>query len=385
MSNPETPQTDTQPVRVRARGLYLISALVSLAFLAGIGVIWYRIQNVPPPIRAGDTAVTTQDQVARYMSANTPPTHGGVPPIYIPTGIVLQSTEFKGPYTLQVSGYIWQKYADTLPQDLQRGVLLPEAEATTFTKVYQSHQGDEELIGWNFKATVREQFDYTKYPLGNNRLWIRLWALDFQRDVYLVPDLAAYTTLDPDARPGLDPGLVLENWKIEQSYFSYRQNLYNSNFGINGYVATQSQPELYFNVAIERNVLRVIISRLLAPLVILVQLFVIVLVIGTDNKRLEQFGVRPGAVIFTCAAFFFAVLLAQNSLRDEIQSGGVVYLESVHLITYFVIMGVAANSVLLVAQPDARLFKDNDNLWVEVLYWPLILGTMFVITLLTFW
>ena len=32
-------------------------------------------------------------------------------------------------------------------------------------------------------------------------------------------------------------------------------------------------------------------------------LLLIVMVIGRDNKRLEQFGVRPGAVLFTCAAF----------------------------------------------------------------------------------
>lgn len=120
------------------------------------------------------------------------------------------------------------------------------------------------------------------------------------------------------------------------------------------------------------------------PVVILLQLFVVVLVIGTDNKRLDQFGVRPGAVIFTCAAFFFAVLLAQNSLREEVKSHGMVYLECVHLLTYLVILGVAANSVALAAQPNLALFRDNDNLWIEVAYWPLILGSFLVITLLAF-
>jgi len=379
----ETPSTPP-PNRARVGWLYLISALVSLAFLVAIGAIWYREQTEPPPTYPGETMMTNQEEVTRYLTAHTPPAHGGEPSIYIPTGIVLQSAEFKGPYTVQMSGYIWQKYADSLPKDLDKGVVLPEAESTTFTKVYETHQDNESLIGWNFKATVREQFDYGTYPLGRQQLWVRLWAVDFERNVYLAPDIAGYTTLDPAARPGLDPGLVLENWEIEQSYFSYRQNTYNSNFGINGYVATESQPELYFNISIKRNILRVIISRLLVPVVILVQLFVIVLVIGSDNKRLEQFGVRPGAVIFTCAAFFFAVLVAQNSLRDEIQSYGLVYLEYIHVLTYLVILGVAANSVLLVARPNAPLFLDNDNLWVEVLYWPLILGTLLLITLWVF-
>ena len=123
---------------------------------------------------------------------------------------------------------------------------------------------------------------------------------------------------------------------------------------------------------------------MIVPLIILLQLFVIVLVIGTDTKRLEQFGVRPGAVIFTCAAFFFAVLVAQNSLRDEVKSHGMVYLESVHILTYLVILGVAVNSVLLVAQPNLALFRDNDNMWIEVMYWPLIFCLFFLITLLVF-
>lgn len=83
-------------------------------------------------------------------------------------------------------------------------------------------------------------------------------------------------------------------------------------------------------------------------------------------------------------AFCFAVLVAQNSLRDEAQSFGVAYLESVHLLTYLVILGVAINSVLLVARPEFGLFRDHDNLWVEVAYWPLLMLTFLVITLVIF-
>jgi hypothetical protein len=210
-----------------------------------------------------------------------------------------------------------------------------------------------------------------------------LWHTDFERNVYLEPDLGAYTSLDPAALPGLDPDFVLENWDVEESFFSYRANRYNADFGIQGYVADEKQPELYYNVSIQRHLLSAVISRMVVPLVILVQLFVIVMVIGTDRDRLEQFGVRPGGVIFTCAAFFFAVLFAQNSLRNEVQAGGVVYLESLYIITYFVILAVAINSVLLVAQPNLKLFREYDNLWAEVLYWPTILLTLVVITFFT--
>jgi hypothetical protein len=83
-------------------------------------------------------------------------------------------------------------------------------------------------------------------------------------------------------------------------------------------------------------------------------------------------------------ALFFVVLGAQNSLRGEVQAGGLVYLESLYIITYLVILAVAINSMLLVTKPNLGLFRDYDNMWVEVLYWPTILLAMIVITFLTF-
>jgi hypothetical protein len=49
-----------------------------------------------------------------------------------------------------------------------------------------------------------------------------------------------------------------------------------------------------------------------------------------------------------------------------------------------VILAVALNSVLLVAKPNLKLFREYDNLWAEVFYWPTILSAMVVITFLTF-
>jgi hypothetical protein len=378
-------QPQAQPNRTLTRRLYLLSALVALATLTLILLIWFRTYTAPPPLYPDDTILTTPEQVTQYQNKLVPPPAAGEePPMYIPTGVFLQSLEFKGPYTIQAAGYVWQRYADSLPQDLDKGFVLPEGENVMINEIYRTHQGNEELIGWFFRATLRQQFDYSRYPLDRQQIWLQMWHRDFERNVYLAPDLAAYPYIDPNALPGLDSDLVLENWQIEQSFFSYRPGRYNANFGIQGYDSEQPEPELYFNIAIKRYIWSSLIARLLVPLVILLQLFVIVMVIGSDNKRLEQFGVRPGAVIFTCAAFFFAVLVAQNALRDEVKSYGVVYLETIHILTYLVILAVAANSVLLVAFPHIGLFQDNDNLWVEVLYWPLILLILLLITFVMF-
>jgi hypothetical protein len=357
--------------------LYIASAGLALIAVIAIAYVWFRVYNAPPSRYPGETVLLTEEQVLRYMDEHTATTEGD-PPIYIPTGVVIQTIEFKGPYTVQVAGYVWQKYADGLPP-LDYGVVFPEADTTTFTKVYETQQEDGTLVGWNFKTTLRQQFDYANYPLDRQLLWLRMWHPDFEKNVYLIPDVHSYTSLVPATAPGLDRGLVLENWQINSSYFSFRLNQYNTTFGIDGYAAGEPQPELYFNIPLKRLILSPLVARGIAPLVILLQLFVIVMVIGSDSKRLEQFGVRPGAVIFTCAAFFFAVLIAENALRDDLKWYGIVYLEYLHILTYFVILAVAANSVALVAFPSLGLFK-QDNLWVEVFYWPGILFILFVIT-----
>jgi hypothetical protein len=377
---------DSEDISRLRRRLRIVSALISLAFLIVLCSIWFSVYTAPPTPNPADTVVTTPEEATRYLETLIPaPKPGEEPLVFIPTGMYIESLKFTGPYNVLVSGYIWQRYANDLPlKGLDKGFVLPEAEYVRSSEVYRAQQGNEELIGWAFQATLREQFDYDRYPLDRNQIWLQLWHKDFERNVYLAPDLGAYTSLDPDTLPGLDSDIVLENWDIQQSFLSYRANRYNANFGIQGYVADIEQPELYYNISIKRDLVSALISRLIVPVVILIQLFVIVMVIGRDNKRLEQFGVRPGAVIFTCAAFFFAVLVAQNSLRTELEAQGFVYLESLYLLTYVVILAVAVNSVLLAAQPDLKLFREYDNLWAEISYWPSILLAMIVITFLTF-
>ena len=46
---------------------------------------------------------------------------------------------------------------------------------------YRRRQGSEEVIGWYFDVTVRQAFDYSKYPLDTQDVWLRLWHKDFDR------------------------------------------------------------------------------------------------------------------------------------------------------------------------------------------------------------
>ena len=196
----------------RHRQLWIASVLISLACLVAVVGISVSVRTAPTTPDPADTVVTTQDEVTRYLAAHVPaPVRGAEPPVFIPTGLYIQSVEFTGPYTLEVSGQIWQRYANDLPEDITKGVFLPDVEEQpTLKEVYRERLGDEEVTAWNFHASLREQFNYSRYPLGRHQIKLRMWHPDYARNVYLTPDFGAYASTDRAAMPGVNPDLVLE-------------------------------------------------------------------------------------------------------------------------------------------------------------------------------
>ena len=49
--------------------------------------------------------------------------------------------------------------------------------------MYRERLGDEEVTGWNFHASLREQFNYSSYPLGRHQIKLRMWHPDYARNV----------------------------------------------------------------------------------------------------------------------------------------------------------------------------------------------------------
>jgi hypothetical protein len=114
----------------RQRRLFgTLSALVSFACLVVLVVTWTRVYTAPPAPQPADHVVTTPDEVSRYLKSYFPSSESSSnPPIFIPTGMYLESIQFKGPYNVKVSGYVWQLYANDVPKYIDKGVEFPEAD-----------------------------------------------------------------------------------------------------------------------------------------------------------------------------------------------------------------------------------------------------------------
>ena len=130
-----------------------VASVFSVVCIVVISVVWVGRQELPYQEAADETRVTTQAHIDAFNDANVDARPDGEAPTYIPTGVMIQSVEFKGPYTLQMAGYLWQ--LNPLDRDdIDRGVVFPKAETTNFSKVYEAVQGDEVLVGRNFKTTM---------------------------------------------------------------------------------------------------------------------------------------------------------------------------------------------------------------------------------------
>lgn len=369
------------------KNMWIVSTLVSAFLASGIGFNWYLSLNERPDKTSQDIIILDDITLASFKDLQVQKAEDSneEPPIFVPTGAFVQSIEFQDANNLYMTGYIWQKYYKGIHDGISRGILLPEATIETeITEVYERQEEDYQLIGWYFQGTLRQNFNYRKYPFDHKNIWIRLWHKDFDRNVVLVPDLAAYQQMIPTKLPGIEQDFVFPGWDMESSFFSYKLNSYNTNFGIDNYIGQEEFPELYFSVIAQRSFISVFISSLMTSLVLSFLLFILQLLIGEKSKVEETMSFSALEMVSVGGGFIFIVLLDQLTLRGSIAAGGIIYIEYFYFILYVIIMLVTINAVLLASGSESPIIKYRDNLIPKLCYWPFIMNLLLVITVMVF-
>lgn len=369
---------------------WIASMASSLILIATIGALWYISFNSESEREENVTQMASQADLEAFKRQYTRESliNHGDPPLYVSTGVFIQSIEFSSANNVVLTGYIWQRYVASYHKGLSRNIVMPEAESFELTEAYRQQEQASELIGWYFRATLRQNFDYSHYPLDRQSVWIRLWHKDFDRNVVLVPDLTAYDQLNPDWLPGIEKDFVLSGWALWRSYFNYRHNSYNTNFGINNYVGQTRFPELYFNIGLKRDFFDPFVSQLAPILVVLLMLFAVLLTCSKDDERITLLGFNTARVLAACSALFFVVLLSHIDLRGSLAGKEILYLENFYFVTYLTLLVVSVNSILLSwgirfpAINGISLIQYRDNLLPKLLFWPMLTGQLFLLTLL---
>ncbi len=380
----------------------------------------------------------------------------------VPTGVYIQSLKFEGANDVHVSGVVWQKYSlpmqKALDDESLMSVYFPEAvdysmdkkfdmqyscspgapsgldnqakidrviagflqsppqtrrpvnkkytkaEVAYRDKVEWVKQNCKRVIGWSFAATLRQEFNYHKYPLDHKDIWIRLTGPSMKR-IVLVPDLASYTDIYPPALPGLADRDILPGWDIQNSFFNYESNLYKTPngpetkrgvqdrqigwekpaMGVDQDFSLANSPELYYHITASRVFINAFIKNLIPLLVVAFILFATLLTITGNAAKREVLGFNHSTIIAACSGLFFTVLLAHIQLRSEFEVEQVLYLEYFNFILYVMILLVALMSFLFTSSLETKILDYRDNLISKVLFWPLIFLFLLLITLYIFW
>ncbi len=304
-------------------------------------------------------------------------------PLFIPTGIYIQSAFLEDASNVGVNGYIWQRYTKGIHDGIQRGFIMPEAKASTITRAYTIEDGDTELVRWNFNATVHQNFDYSRYPFDRERVVIDLWHTEFTNNVILIPDLSSYKLMSPAAKPGLFEEVKILGWEIGDSSFNYLTQSYKTSFGLRDFAGLTSYPNLYFGFDIRKEITGPFVSNMLPLLVVTILLFAILFLGTRDDRYKGRLGFALD-VIAACAGFFLVAILLHIALRRDLAARDIVYLEYFYFVTYAMILYVAVNYVLF-TKTSIRLVQYRDDFIAKVVFWPVSQLALLLFTLMVFY
>lgn len=353
---------------------WIFSAVSSLLLLSGIGFIWgsylahYKLvrKDVKEVLsyRKLEEAKKEYDDICRN--------HNLQRPRFLPTGIYVETIKFINPNEIELTGYVWQKYEKGKHDDLSRGIAFVRASQSKITEVLKQQQGDHGVVRWSFSASIRQNIDYSKYPIDHGSFFLKIVHKDLNHNVVLVPDFESYTRIVPILKPGIDSRAFIPGWIITSSRFVLQEKVNSSTFGIKDTISKQNFPMLAFSVSMKRVFTNAFISNLVPLIVVYVMLFAFIS-IEADAKSL----------LSMCSGMFFAIIVAHVNVRTNIAVYEIFYLEYYYIITYFILTFLVVASMIF--HQNDQLHKDKLINIGRLLYWPVVSSSFFVITAIIFY
>lgn len=370
--------------------LWKISFLTSTVLLGILMYMWVQMNTS----KVDEDQLESRKAALAHLDKEWEKDFGDL--LKIKTGVFIQSMQFSNSYDVNLTGYIWQRYGpgvrDSLGLDsLDVGFILPEqinsGSDIEPREVYRLMQGDEELVGWYFEATLRQPFDYRSYPFDHQSVWIRMWPKNFADNVVLIPDYESYTSTSTDSIFGIEDEIVLGGWKLLNTFFNYKESDYDTDFGIKGYQGQDGFPELHYNLLVKREVENSFFVYILPLFLFAVLLFALLLTVSKNIKNNNHFGFSTNNFVATSSALFFVMMLSHIQLRQQFEGGNIVYMDCFYILMYAMMVLLIINVYLFSLREKTKFATliNHDNLLMKISYWPLILGSLIIITLFYYW
>ncbi|MEG3637604.1 hypothetical protein [Magnetococcus sp. PR-3] len=307
----------------------------------------------------------------------------------VPTGLFIQSVRFESASEVSLTGYIWQTYTDGVHDGISRGFVLPEsidsADTAVQEEVYRKRVGSSETIGWYFERNIRQSYSYKDFPFDYKTVHLRMWHNDFADNVVLTPALDSYKSTDVMDIFGIDDSIALAGWNILNTYYSYDFHDYDTNFGLSEYAGQEAFPELNFNILVKREILNPLIIFLVPMLVVMALLFAILMATTLSSETQDVSGFNVLSVYGAYSALLFTVIIAHSSLRENYPVSEFFYIEYFYVLIYSIIVFLTLNTHYCLSEGNriTRWLHQDDHLMVKILFWPVSLFSLDLITFIT--
>ena len=368
-----------------------MSAAVSIVLIIVLVNLWIQMnQFVIEPTQLVNEQATNEFLQENWEDLIVAQAGHIEPTMKVKAGIFIQSLKFFNSTEVNITGYIWQRYQDGVHDSIKPGpgevgFILPEEVDSSFDprEVYRIRTANEEVIGWYFEATLRQPFDYATYPFDHKTVWVRMWHKQFSRNIILVPDFEAYEATGLSDIFGIEENIVLDTWERENTYFDYNLSSYDTDFGIPNYIGQQGFPELHYNFVVKRKFENAFIIYLLPLFLVATLLFAGLLTVSADDELSSRLGFDAASFIAGCSVLFFVVMLAHIQLREQFAGSSIVYIEYFYILMYVLLVLATVNTYLfsIRSKRGCGFIIYQDNIVVKVGYWPVVLGSLILITL----
>ena len=389
-------------------GLWMASVVVSLSLLGILSYQWTKARQFDPS--SNQLANQTQvDQVLERYAKDMNLDRADI--IGLSTGAFIQSLSFSDTSEVYLTGYLWQRYINELPDDpyapwkdscehdylpwvLPDRVRLGDDKEPrlAYSEVIRGQAVNDEsaparlgmLCGWFFEATLRQAFNYGRYPFDNTIISLRIWLRDPDMNVVTTPDFSAYPNgTGYDDLFGINEQMVLSSWERKNTYFTYTYlDTLNTNLGMLDMNVVNKNPELNYRFVIKRKLVDSMVEHLLGILVVMILLYATLLVISRDEEKADRHGFNTAMVLGACSALFFVILISHIQIRTQFSGTSVVYLEGFYYLTYLLLIMTTINTYLFSENPNhlTAVLHYRDNIVPKLLYWPVVLSSSVVWT-----
>jgi hypothetical protein len=361
-----------------------IAFTIAAAFGAGI-LIWFATQDPANDEFHPDSPDSLRTTVLRHIVS------GGQAADRVRTGIHIDALSFGQSNEIEVSGVVWQVRDVAAVGTTDEETPLPGVRFGNSLRGQLLSSGgaisDDTGVDGNrfvreFSKTFPVEFESSAFPFDHEMISIRLEPESPEGSVVLVPDFESYQIAYPESSPGLGDGVSVPGFKIAETFFSYQERSY----GPRGDALSSEGDfplDLYYNIRIERSFVAPLFSKLIPIFVVLCMLFAILVVVDDAMAGDKK---ETVSLMTYCAALLFVAILLHVSIRDQLFTSSVTFVDQLFILTYVVIVfvvGVVIRLMVLSARHDRKKRKGRKRraptsspFW-RFIFWPVVALSVF--------